>query len=136
MNCRFYRLEVPREYAPTTVDSEYRCEIWRPKVLQTKPYCLPYWPFNIWWLFHMLHIFSNPDYSIVLIWNGEKLIHRSCMFPRYFRFPFMAAQDLQIGDTWTDPDYRGRELAAYALERAVQSAATSPRHLWYIVEES
>ena len=76
-------------------------------------------PFGVWWIFHNLHLFANRGYAILVIYDGDRLIHRSCVFPRYPRFPFMRDSDLQIGDTWTDPSYRGRGIATLAIREVL-----------------
>jgi RimJ/RimL family protein N-acetyltransferase len=69
-----------------------------------------------------------------VIYDGERLAHRSGIFPRYPRFPFMGPDDLQIGDTWTHPDYRGRGLATLAIHETVRRLGRPGRAFWYIVE--
>ncbi len=71
--------------------------------------------FYVWRAFHAAHVFANRDYALLVIYDGDRLVHRSCVFPRYPRFPFMRDDDLQIGDIWTDPDYRGQGLATRAI---------------------
>jgi RimJ/RimL family protein N-acetyltransferase len=48
----------------------------------------------------------------------------------------MTHNDLQVGDVWTDVRYRGRGLATYGLERAIELAGDQTRRIWYVVEES
>ncbi|WP_370634973.1 GNAT family N-acetyltransferase [Roseivivax sp. GX 12232] len=85
--------------------------------------------------FHRLGIFANPDYSALCLDDDSgRPLHVSCIFPRYFRFPFMAADDLQIGATHTEPDARGRGLAQRALIEAVRRLARPGRAFWYLTE--
>ena len=63
------------------------------------------------------------------------MIHRSGIFPGYFRFPFMAADDLQIGDTWTQPEYRGQGLATFAIQKIAEAFRKPGRTFWYVVEQ-
>ena len=72
----------------------------------------------MWWLLHLLHVFANRDYALLLIDVDDRLVHRTGVYPRYLRFPFMATGDLQIGNTWTDEACRGRGLAGSAMRRA------------------
>ena len=87
------------------------------------------------WLFHVLRVFANRDYSAVQIYHGETLSHTSYVFPRFFRFPFMSQTDLQVGDTWTDPDHRGKGLAKAALSYVASGAMGNSRTFWYLTEE-
>jgi len=57
------------------------------------------------------------------------------IFPPFFRFPFMSPHDLQIGLTFTEPAYRGQELALLAIREIVHRLAMPDRRFWYLVEE-
>ena len=113
----------------------YECEMWRPKWWRLKPKGFPIYPFGVWWLCHCLRIFGNRDYGVFIVRHNNEVMHRSVVFPRFLRFPFMQAEDLQIGDTWTDDRYRGRGIASFAIQRIVGSWDGCPgRRFWYIVE--
>ncbi|HLK87872.1 MAG TPA: GNAT family N-acetyltransferase [Candidatus Binataceae bacterium] len=86
------------------------------------------------WVLDRLHIFAEPGFGAVLIYDGDRLAHYSGFTPRYWRFPFIANGDFQIGDTWTDPAYRGKGLASAGLARAVALLTRPHRRLWYVVE--
>lgn len=118
------------------VPAECQIELWRPSLTNWRPEGMP-GARNalIWALFHHARIFANRDYSILLIRRGRHVIHRSFVFPGWFRFPFMEREDLQVGDTWTEPTERGRGLATCGLTAVVQSPALA-RRIWYIVDES
>jgi RimJ/RimL family protein N-acetyltransferase len=92
-------------------------------------------PFAVWWAFHYARIFSNREYGVFSIFRDNMMIHRSCIFPGYFRFPFMSKDDLQIGDTWTSPNYRKQGLATFALSKICEIFAKPKRTFWYVVEE-
>ncbi|WP_162276025.1 GNAT family N-acetyltransferase [Roseimaritima ulvae] len=86
---------------------------------------------------HVTRRFRNRQYAVMLAYDGSRPIHRTCVFPGYFRFPFMEPRDLQIGDVWTDPDYRGQGIAGMGLARALtQLASTGPRRVWYLTEST
>jgi len=69
----------------------------------------------------------------IAIWDGRWLLHRSILTPRWYRFPFMAPEDLQIGDVWTEPRARGQGLAGQAIAEALAQAGNGQR-VWYVVE--
>lgn len=132
----YYSASIPASYSTRSIPVDYQYEIWRPALFCSKPRDLPAFPFTVWWLFHLLHIFTNREYGIVLIRRHGRIVHRSVITPRYFRFPFMRAGDIQVGDTWTDPEMRGLGLATSALEQ-ILVACTDRRHTcWYVVESS
>lgn len=99
------------------------------------PKGISFMPFAIWWLFHSFRIFTNQDYSLCLIYHKETVVHRSGVFPRYFRFSFMAPDDLQIGDVWTHPAYRNKGLATIAMERVVHEFIKTGRRFWYVTDK-
>ena len=45
----------------------------------------------------------------------------------------MKKEDIQVGDTWTDPTLRGRGLATIALEKIVRAPRYRNRTCWYVV---
>jgi len=46
----------------------------------------------------------------------------------------MAIEDIQVGDTWTDPEFRGKGLATLALEAIMRRLDNQDRTCWYVVE--
>jgi GNAT superfamily N-acetyltransferase len=114
----------------------YQAEFWAPRGGQLRPAGLGWMPFIVWSLvFHHGRIFSNRSYQLLLIKKDGELVHRSCIFPGYFRFPFMAAADLQVGDTWTAPSERGKGLAGWALASIIRRLATAGTTVWYICDQ-
>ncbi|HEB76088.1 MAG TPA: N-acetyltransferase [Nitrospirae bacterium] len=115
------------------LDDRYAFRLWHPAVSSIVPAGMPLMPFAAWWMMHYLHIFRNRDYGLLLVYCGDELVHRSGIFPGYFRFPFMSRDDLQIGDTWTHPAHVRRGLASFALRRILLSKAQAGRTFWYVV---
>ena len=130
----FYTITVSADRAAPTLPNGYTCEMWRPDLLHLVPKGVPFFPFAVWWLLHMLHGFANRAYAIFIIRRNGEVVHRSVITPRYFRFPFMAAADLQVGDTWTDPAERRKGLATIALESIISMPSSRVCTCWYIVE--
>lgn len=113
----------------------FRVSLWRPRVLSIKPAGAPLIWYSLCWLLHQLHVFANRDYCVLLIYSENRLVHRSTIFPRYFRYRFMGIDDLHVADTWTDPDYRGRGLAPWAIRELVRRLKRRGREFWYVVSE-
>ncbi len=90
-------------------------EVWLPSLLSLYPKGFDFFPYVIWWLFYYLKIFKNRIYLICVLQVNGQIIHRSCVFPPFFRFPFMKSGDLQIGDVWTSEGFRGHGYASEAL---------------------
>lgn len=120
---------------PPIPDDLYSVELWRPNSTSIMPDGFSKLPFAVWWLMHRFRVFSNREYSIFSIYHGATLVHRSCVFPRYFRFPFMATDDLQIGDTWTAEEHRGKGIATFAIKKLLELKQKPGRRFWYVTEE-
>jgi RimJ/RimL family protein N-acetyltransferase len=134
----FYSLREPATAGPAAgadLSPDYRADCWRPRWPALKPPVVPAVPFAVWGLFHHLRFFANRDYAIQLITFQGELVHRSCAFPPYFRFPFMARNDIQIGDTWTAEAHRGKGLAVEAMNLIATTLAQPGRTFWYLCDE-
>jgi RimJ/RimL family protein N-acetyltransferase len=46
----------------------------------------------------------------------------------------MDLEDLQIGNTWTDPAHRGKGIALFALRTLISALSRPGRKLWYVVD--
>lgn len=86
-----------------------------------------------WWGVDRLGLFANHDFTEISLWDGRWLLHRLILTPRWYRFPFMASEDLQIGDVWTEPHARGQGLAGLGVAIALAQAG-GDRRVWYVVE--
>ncbi len=53
---------------------------------------------------------------------------------RWYRFPFMAAADLQVGGLWTHPDARRQGLARAAMREALRGHARPGQRIWTLVD--
>jgi RimJ/RimL family protein N-acetyltransferase len=135
MNCIFYQHELATvDHDLNHLGPEYDLQLWRPtRHSPIAPGCHEN-AFVVWTIMHYSHLFANQDYGVLLIHHQGHLVHRSAIFPRYFRFPFMAKEDLQIGDTWTAPEQRGKGLATYAVEHIIWRLSKPGRRFWYITE--
>ena len=122
--------------SPAPLPSGYTEELWRPRAPRLVPRGLPSIRFALYTLMHYLGAFANREYGLYLVrGSGGEVVHHSCVNPRDFRFPFMRASDLQIGDVETGEAHRGRGLAAHAIERIVAAHAHEGRTFWYIADE-
>jgi RimJ/RimL family protein N-acetyltransferase len=48
----------------------------------------------------------------------------------------MSADDLQVGNTWTDPAHRNRGIATFAIQKILELQKKPLRDFWYVVEEN
>lgn len=121
---------------PAAEKPAYTAALWRPTWRRVAPRGAFKFSFLVWWVFHHLHIFKNRNYGIFLFYDGRHAVHYSCLFPGYFRFPFMGRRNLQIGDVFTSEAYRGRSLATSALREIVRTHGAAADRFWYITDES
>lgn len=133
---RFYVYRAGPSAAPLVPPDGIQWDVWRPSPLSVPPRAIRSTVNWIWWGFHNLRLFRNRDFAIVMLRRGDRVVHASTIMPRYFRFPFMADADLQIGATWTEPAERGRGLAGFAIDVALQTCHRPGRVFWYVVEDS
>lgn len=133
-NQRFYKHGNIVDYQ-CELPQGYTWKLWSPNTASIIPPTGKIYPFLIWYCFHILKIFKNNNYSILIIYFENKAVHRSCVFPGFFRFPFMLKPDLQIGDTWTDPEHGGKGLASFALSKIIEIFSKEERIFWYIVQD-
>jgi RimJ/RimL family protein N-acetyltransferase len=124
----FFSAQQERAVPPAPDGCSVR--VWQPAGLHWIPPGTSGPKWIVWRLFQVAGIFSSRDYAVVQIWRGTQLAHRSSVFPRYFRFPFMQPSDLQVGDTWTRESERGRGLAVAGLLTAL--AWARGRRVWYL----
>jgi GNAT superfamily N-acetyltransferase len=137
---RFYRFNTIFGFEPSRSqpDPNYSLEIWHPSLLTPWPRGVaaalkPHFVFRT--LLHLSGTFPSGDSGAAVIYSGTLLVHYSAFTPRYFRFPFLNARDVQVGDTWTQPLHRGRGLAKQALRHLVVLLSQPERSIWYVVEE-
>lgn len=131
----FYRYQ-PSSPVVVPLSAEYRYEVWRPTARRPLAPGLSPIVSAVWLSFHLLRLFANRDYSAGVIWRGDKVVHLTMVFPGFFRFPFMASDDLQFGALLTAPEDRGRGLAGYALGQLIRQYSRSGRQFWYITHHS
>lgn len=129
---RFYAWDCPPE-KPESLSSPdgVTVRIERPRTFDS---ILPK-RYALWGLWHLLHFFRNREYSICWVYESGQMTHRSAIFPLWWRFRFMAPNDLQVGDTWTELEARGKGHASLALQTIQRSCWAPNRRLWYLVEE-
>ena len=134
---RFYCLDAPAKMTgdmllPDGAD----LRLWRPREDGFPPPRSRTFKNIIWWLFCRLGIFERSDFIELTIWLHGKLAHRLVVTPRWWRFPFMAPQDLQIGDLWTEPAIRGCGFAHCAIAAAHRGVLSCAPRAWYVTDEA
>jgi hypothetical protein len=119
------------ERAPRRLPSGYTFEIWRPGWRSILPPTLGA-KFSAWWALDLFGRFRNHDYAVLIVRRNGRAVHRTCLIPKYFRWPFMKDGDLQVSSIWTAEEHRCLGLAAYAVEQAVEIFCKPGRTFWYV----
>lgn len=133
---RFYLRTLEAVPAAPALPPGVRVAFWRPRDAFTPPAAIRSKVNRVWALFDRAGVFANGDFAVIQLYEGDRLLHRAGIFPGFFRFPFMALDDLQVGDTWTDPAARGRGLATLAIGLVLAQCGRPGRRFWYLVEEA
>ena len=135
MTYLFFKRMMVRDPGPAQLPPGFTLVVWRPGWFRLRPGGFPLRPFSAWGWCHALRVFRSRDYAIVLIFDGNTLVHRTCLLPAHFRFPFMRAGELQAAGIWTHPERRGAGLALLALRAVLDRLEDPGRTLWYMVRE-
>ena len=89
-----------------------------------------------WWLCYYLQRWRKRGYyRISLALDQGRIVHYAVTRSRDFRFPFMAASDLQMGPVWTDPRYRSTGIGTDTLQAVSGSVSRDWRRLWWLCRD-
>ena len=134
---RFYRKAAGDPLTcETALPEGTRIEIWQPSRAGRVPAALDTPVNRIWARFDRFGLFANRNFAVVAVLRGDELLHKLIVTPRWYRFPFMADDDLQLGGLWTAPAERGRGLARAAMAAAHDHFGTRYGHMWYVVDDT
>jgi RimJ/RimL family protein N-acetyltransferase len=106
-------------------------KLWRPNEQVLPPL---YAVRAAYWLQAQLGMFADRRFTELSLWSGEAMVHRLIVTPRWYRFPFMAAGDLQFGALWTHPAHRRRGLARLGLAEAHRLFSGPTQRFWYVAD--
>ncbi len=72
------------------------------------------------------------------VFDNSKEVHYSYATKQCYKFPFMGKHDLQIGNCFTDENYRGYGIYPYVIQKAVQQHLTNnPKgDVYMLIEQS
>ena len=135
MPVNFFRREAQSIAAPPVIlpaGLELRC--WQPAVDGYPPRQSRGVANAFWWLLAKSGGFATQSFGELRIEEGDRLLHRLIITPRWYRFPFMAEHDLQIGAIWTSPEARRNQLARTAIAEAHRRFGTDGTQFWYVTE--
>ena len=84
---------------------------------------------------HQARLFGRGHYGEVVIYSDGELVHHTGFAARYWRFPFLRKDDLQITSSWTAPEHREQGLEEFAVEKIIGAYRRPGRRFWFCVEE-
>jgi hypothetical protein len=84
MRFRLYVKDCVEQPGPNSQLSESDgVEVWRPSWQKLLPPDSPQYPFLAFWLFHQFGVFKNPDYRVLFIKEGNRVVHVAAFFLRF-----------------------------------------------------
>lgn len=110
--------------------------ILRPTIYNVLRFAKSHYPFMAWWLFHRCGVFHNKCFIMLCYFENNQIVHRTCVFPSFYKFPFMNKEDLQVGEIWTREDYRNRGMATRAIKYILNLDQYNKKTFWYVVGAS
>ena len=117
------------------LSEDYSFKVWRPTMRVLVPRDLIRISFILWSFLHHLRLFESSHHGIFMIHHGKELIHYSVVLPKFFRLPFMAKNDLNIGPCWTHHKHRRKGIARYVIQRILELYRDQDRKFWYFTGE-
>ncbi len=131
----YYRQSGSINNACCNLPDIYSVEIFRPKIYKIFPRGIAKLNFLFWWILWLLRLFSSPDYHGFIVYHEAKVIHYSIILPKFFRFPFMAVNDFQIGPCWTHEEYRRKGIHSLIIQKILKTFNKEGSRLWYVTRE-
>jgi RimJ/RimL family protein N-acetyltransferase len=107
-------------------------EIWKPSLKKVYHKRMPK-KYIIWWFFHYLGIFKNKQLQIRLFFENNHLAHFFCIVPKYYRWPFMRDNDVQITYVITENFFQGKGLAYKCISNTLNEIE-SKSDIWYVTD--
>lgn len=117
--------------SPLATNSSFYSQLWAPSIFSLVN--AKYLPFHLWLLITLNNItkpLGGRSYAFFLFYRGQ-LVHRCIVTRRSHRFAFMGDSDIQIGATYTPPQYRGNGYASLAISLLAQ-AFPEALSVWYV----
>lgn len=118
----------------STENSDFVFKFWQPTLKNMYP------PrksrkYIVYYLFHILGVFRNKNYSAVLVYEKEILIASLLIVPKHFKWPFMRKKDVQFIYVLTKAEYRGKGLAVQMISFGYDRIKDKVDSYWYVTTE-
>ena len=126
-----YRFASGTESGP--ISDLNHCNRWRPTFGSWIPPGKD-WKYIFYTAFHWLRIFRNRDYSWLALSDNVLKASMLCV-PSYFKWPFMASNDIQFTYVMTTAAARGQGWGSRLLQTGIERLSEPGRSFWYITDE-
>ena len=132
MSYLIYKLNKAK--IPTIYNIDATLKVWKPSILNMHHSRLPF-KYIIWWFYNFFKIFKNKKIQIWLYYINNELAHFFCIVPKYYRWPFMKKNDVQVTYVITEKEYRGKKLAFNGIAKALNELQIDG-DIWYVTDSS
>jgi RimJ/RimL family protein N-acetyltransferase len=131
-------LKGPGRDAPAELNKNYELKAFKPDCLHiTAKGMKKNRSFIAWWFLYLISWrHKAKSYEYYLVYDGEKLIHYCGVLPKYYRYPFMNDDDVQIGPFWTAEDYRGQGICPIVISRVMEDYKSRNKYAYIITREN
>ncbi len=68
--------------------------------------------------------------------NNGTIIHYSHILPKFFKFPFMRKEDIEIGPCWTHQNFRGKNIYPFILTLILKNLSFLDRTFYIMTDEN
>lgn len=133
MKLLVFKLEYSKQTnnnSNTELLSNYRMSVFKPNITnlhkQGEGFLV-----NLFWF-----IISYGKFKILHLFDSENIVHYSYITPAVYRFPFMKANDMQIGPCLTFEKYQKRGIYAAVLRYLISEYNHANRTLWIYCNEN
>jgi RimJ/RimL family protein N-acetyltransferase len=109
-------------------------KIWKPSLSSMKFQRLPD-KYVFWWFFHYFCIFKSKELAIYSYYIQNKLAHFFCLVPKYYRWPFMNKNDMQVTYVITEKEFLGQGIA-YSFISSILSSLSISGDIWYVTDDT
>jgi hypothetical protein len=111
----FYRFGASERISPVASSVPVSVTEFRPTLFRLKQHAGSSLIFLFW------YVFTRGRYRIFYGMDaGGETVHYSVVLPKFFKFPFMRGDDLEIGPCWTHESYRGRNIYPAVITRILK----------------
>lgn len=105
-------------------------EIFSPTLAQLKKHQGGIWIYIFWF------IATQGEYKVIYLYDKDRIIHYSHLLPKFFKFPFMKACDIEIGPSWTDKNFRGKGIFPSVIQYIIENFKKEGRDFYILIHST